>query len=30
VGTATKTAVASAAILILAANFILTSVMFGQ
>jgi phospholipid/cholesterol/gamma-HCH transport system permease protein len=30
VGAATKTAVASAAILILAANFILTSVMFGQ
>ncbi len=30
VGTATKTAVATAAILILAANFILTSVMFGQ
>jgi phospholipid/cholesterol/gamma-HCH transport system permease protein len=30
VGAATKTAVATAAILILAANFILTSVMFGQ
>jgi phospholipid/cholesterol/gamma-HCH transport system permease protein len=30
VGTATKTGVATAAILILAANFILTSVMFGQ
>jgi ABC-type transporter Mla maintaining outer membrane lipid asymmetry permease subunit MlaE len=30
VGAATKTGVAAAAVLILAANFILTSVMFGQ
>jgi phospholipid/cholesterol/gamma-HCH transport system permease protein len=30
VGAATKTAVAAAAVLILAANFILTSLMFGQ